>query len=78
MIVKPTHYINELSSCIGLIFSSNENLTKYCSVELSLYETCRRTIIYGILNFNMLLSPAYSKEICDYRNVNIGCIQKSI
>ena len=33
MIDKPTHYINESSSCIDLIFSSNVNLTKI--VELN-------------------------------------------
>ena len=33
MIDKPTHYINESSSCIDLIFSSNVNLTKTCGVE---------------------------------------------
>ena len=78
MIVKPTHYINELSSCIDLNFSSNVNLTKYCSVELSLYETCHYTIIYGTLKFNIPPSPPYFRQIWDYRNVNIGCIQKSI
>ena len=37
MIAKPTHYINESSLCIDLIFSSNINLTKI--VELSNYIT---------------------------------------
>ena len=33
MIDKPTHYINELPSCINSIFSSTLNLTKDCGVE---------------------------------------------
>ena len=33
MIDKPTHYINELPSCIDLIFSSNINLAKDCGTE---------------------------------------------
>ena len=33
MIDKPTHYINDLSVCIDLVFSSNVNFTKYCGVE---------------------------------------------
>ena len=57
MIDKPTHYINESSSFIDLIFSSNVNLTKYCGVEQSLYETCHHNIIYGTLNFNIPLPP---------------------
>ena len=38
MIDKPTHYINESSSCIDLIFSTNVNLTKNGGVGQSLYE----------------------------------------
>ena len=49
MIDKPTHYIDESSSCIDLIFSSNVNLTK-SGVEQSLYETCHHNI-YRALNF---------------------------
>ena len=33
MIDKPTHYNNESSSCIDLIFSLNVNLKKKCGVE---------------------------------------------
>ena len=54
MIDKPAHYINESSSCIDLIFSSNVNLTKIYGVEQSLYETCHHNIIYGTLNLNIL------------------------
>ena len=33
MIDKPTHHINDSSSSIDLIFSSNVNLSKNCGVE---------------------------------------------
>ena len=75
---KSTHFINESSSCIDLIFSSNVNLTKNCGVEQSLYKTCHHNIIYGTLNFNIPLPPPYFKEILDYKNANIGSIQKSM
>ena len=74
MIDKPTHYINESSSCIDLICSSNVNLTKNCSVEQSLYKTCYHSIICGTLNFNIPLPHPYFREIWDYKNANIGCI----
>ena len=74
MIGKPTDYINESS----LIFSSNVNLTKNCGVEQSLYEICHHNIIYGTLNFNIPLPHPYFREIWDYKNANIECIQKSI
>ena len=78
MIDKPTHYINESSSCIDLIFSSNVNLAKNRGVEQSLYETCHHNIIYGTLNFNISLTLPYFREIWDYKNANTECIQKSI
>ena len=55
MIDKPTNYINESSSYIDLIFSSNVNLRKRCGVEQPRYETCHHNIIYETLNFNIPL-----------------------
>ena len=78
MIGKPTHYINESSSCIALIFSSNVNLTKNCGVERSLYEKCHPNIISGTLNFNIPLPPPYYRELWDFKSANTECIQKSI
>ena len=57
MIDKPTHFINDSSSCIDLIFSSNVNLTKNCGVEQSLYEKCHHNIINGTLHFNIPPPP---------------------
>ena len=78
MIDKPIHYINESSSCIDLIFSSNVNLTKNCGVEQSHYEKCHHNIIYGTLNFNIPLPPPYCRELWDFKSTNTKCIQKSI
>ena len=78
MIDKPTHYINESSSCIDLIFSSNVNLSKNCGVEQSLHEKCHHSSIYGSLNFNIPLPPPYYRELCDFKSANTECIQKSI
>ena len=78
MIDKPTHYINELSPYIDLIFSSDVDLTKNCGVEQLLYETSHHNTIYGTLYFNTPFYLPYFREIWDYRNANIECIQKSI
>ena len=63
MIDKPARYINELSSCIDLVFSSNVNLTKHCRVEQSLYKKYHHNIICGTLNFNIPLPPPYYREL---------------
>ena len=71
---KATYYINESSSCIDLIFSSNVSLTKNFSFEKALYETCHHNVIYGTRKFNIPLLTPYFREMWDYENANIGCI----
>ena len=78
MIDKTTCYINESSSCIDLVFSSNVNLIKSYGDEKSFYEKGDHNIIYGTLNFNMPLSLPYYRELWDFKSANIECIQKSI
>ena len=63
MIDKTTHYVNKSSSCVDSIFCSNVNLRKNCDVEQSLYEIRHHYIIYVTINFNILHSPPYFREI---------------
>ena len=78
MIIKPTHFINESSSCIDLIFSSNTSFVKNCGSELSIYEKCHHNIIYGTLNFDIPLPPPYYRDIWDYKHADTDSIQKAI
>ena len=59
MINKPTHFIHESSACIDLIFPSTTNFVKDCESQLSIYEKCHHNIIYGTLNFDVLLPLPY-------------------
>ena len=77
MINKPTHFINESSSCIDLIFSSNTSFVKNCGSELSIYEKCHHNIIYGTLNFDIPLAPPYYRDVWDYKHDNTESIQKA-
>ena len=63
MINKRTHYINESSSSIDSVFSSNVSLTKNCGVEQLLYKKCHQNIVYRTLNFNIPLPPSYYREL---------------
>ena len=78
MITKPTHFTNESSSCMDLIFSSNTSFVKKCKSELSIYEKCHCTVIYGTLSFDIPLPPPYYKNIWHYKHANTECIQKAI
>ena len=78
MINKPTHSINESSSCIDLIFPSNTTFAKNCGSELSIYEKCHHNIIYRTLYFDIPLPPPYYRDIWDYKPANTESIQKAI
>ena len=70
MINKPRHFINESSSCIDLIFSSNTSFLKICESELSIYEKCHHNIIYGTLNFDIPLPSTCYRDVWDYKHAN--------
>ena len=76
MINKPTHFINESSSCMDLIFSSHTSFVKNCGSELSIYEKCHHNIIYGTLNFD--IPPPYYRNVWHYKHAYTECIQKAI
>ena len=78
MINKPTHFINESSSCIDLIFSSNTSFVKNCGSELQIYEKYHHNFIYGASNFHVPLPPPYYRDIWDYNHANTESIQKAI
>ena len=78
MINKPTHFINESSSSIDLIFSSNTSFVKSCGSELSISEKCHHNIIYGTLNFDIPLPPPYYRDVWNYKHANTGSIQKTV
>ena len=78
MIMKSTHFINESSSCIDLISSSNTISVKNWGCEMSIYERCHHNIIYGTLNFDIPLPPPYYRDVRYYKHANTENIQKVI
>ena len=78
MINKPTHFINESSPCINVIFSSNTSFIKNCESELSIYEKCRHDIVYGTLNFAIPHPPPYYRDVWDYKHANTESTRKAI
>ena len=58
IINKPTHIVNNSSSCTDLIFCNNLNLFSNYGVDLSLFEKCHHNIIFGKINIRILLPPS--------------------
>ena len=78
LINKPTHIINNSSSCIDLIFCSNQNLISNYGVDLSKFERCHHNIIFGKINIHIPLPPSYVCEVWNYSKTNIKNIQNAV
>ena len=60
---KPTHFINESSSCIDLIFTSNTSFIKNYVSELSINEKCHHNMFYGTLNLDIPIALLYYRDV---------------
>ena len=72
MIGEPAHIMNDKSSCIDLLFTTNNKLLY--DAEQTVYNKCHHNIIYGSLNLNILLPPSYYREVWDYKNTDAVCV----
>ena len=80
IINQPTHILNNSSSCIDLLFTSQPNLVMESGVHSSLHSNCHHQIIYGRFNIKIyyLHLPPYECEIWHYKKANIDLIQQAI
>ena len=68
IIDKPTHFTNNSSSCIDLIFTSNPSILVDSGIEKSLSSSCHHDIICGKINFRVPLPPRHFRTVWDYKD----------
>ena len=73
-----THIINNKSSCINLLFTTNSKLLCDVGVEQTINDKYYHNIMYGSLNLNIPHPPPYYREVWDYKNLDPVCIQRAI
>ena len=66
MIGQSTHIMNDKSSRINFLFTTNNQLFCDAGVEQTIYNKCCHNTIYGSLNLNIPLPPPYYREVWDY------------
>ena len=54
------------------------NIISNYDVDLSIFEKCHHSIIFGKINIRIPLLPSYVREVWDYRKANVKSIQKAI
>ena len=70
--------MENLASCINLIFTNQPSLVIDSGVHPSLHTNCHYQIVYCKLNLNIIFSLPYERLIWDYNNDDTEKIKKSI
>ena len=63
VIREPTHILDNISSCIGLIFTSQPNLITGSVVHPSLNPNGHHQIVYAKFNLKVYFLPLYLREV---------------
>ena len=66
------------SSCIDLIFTSQPNLVVESGVHPSLHPNCHHQIVFAKFNLMISYPPPYSREVWHYREANTDLIRRAI
>ena len=78
IINKPLDFLENSSSCIDLIFTSQPNLVVDLGVHISLHSNCHHQIGYAKCNLKFHFSPPYEQEIWHYGQENTEFIRRSV
>ena len=78
LIQKPTHILNSSSSCIGLIFTSHQNLVIKSGVYSSSHPSCHRQVVFRKFNLSILYPPPYERTVWFYEKANPELIRRTI
>ena len=75
LINEPTHLLQNSSSCIDLIFTSQPNIVIESGVRPSLHPNCHHQIIFAKFNLKINSPPPYLR---DFQEANAGFIKRAI
>ena len=65
-------------SCIDLIFCTNTNVMAKHGVDVSSFEKCHHSIIFGKIDIHVPLPPPYVREVWDFSKAHAENIKKAI
>ena len=70
IINEPTHILENSSSCIELIFTSQPNLSAESGTH--------HQIVYAIFNLEVIYPPPYTREVWHYQDSDVELIRRSL
>ena len=74
MITEPTHILENTSSYIDVIFTTQPNIIVDSGIHSSLHPKCHHQIICSKLNLKIEYPPPYTREIWDYNKTETELI----
>ena len=78
VINETTHLLENSSSCIDLIFTSQPNLVMDAGVHLSLHANCHHQIVYAKFNLKIHYPPPYEREVWHFHKADINLIRRAM
>ena len=78
IIKEPTHILENSSSCIDLIFTTQPNMVLESGVHHSLHQNYHHQIIFAKFNLKVYYPPPHERTIFHYSQANIDHIQQAI
>ena len=66
------------SSCIDLIFTSQPNLVMDAGIHLSLRASCHHQIVYAKFNLKIQNPPPYEREVWHFQKADINLIRRAM
>ena len=70
-------YLDNSSTCIDIIFTSQPNLVIDSGIHPSLHPNCHQ-ITYARFNLQIHFPPPYSREIWHYKDTNTELIKRAV
>ena len=78
IIKEPTHILENSSSCIDLIFTTQPYMVLKSGVHHSLHQNCHHQIIFAKFNSKVYYPPPYKRTIFHYSQASVDHIQEAI
>ena len=78
VINEPTHLLENSSSCIDLIFTSQPNLVMDAGIHPSLHASFHHQIVYAKFNLKIYYPPPYEREVWHFQKAGINLIRRAM
>ena len=78
IIKEPTHFIEDSSCCIDLIFRTQPNLVMESGVHFSLHANCHHHINFAKFNLKIHYPPPCARGAWHYQKANVDQIRQAV